>query len=294
MKKFLLSCFLALGLVANAQVTGTKTIGTDYATLAAAFTALNAQGVGAGGATINIPAGYTETAPAGGYQLGNATLNATLSAANPLIIQKSGTGANPVFTAYTGTSTTVDAFFKLAGVDYVTFDGLTLQESTANTTPTALMEYGFSFINLSATDGSQNNTVQNCTVNYLPYTSAVAYTVSTGISFQHTNAAGAAVTPTNATGMHNNNKIYGNTINNAMSCGIYIIGYASTTPFTLRDNNNDVGGSTAATGNIINNLGGFGGTAGGGYITTYGVFFAYGGTTTNISNNVINFSDGGL
>jgi len=55
--------------ISHAQVTGTKTIGTDYATIAAAVTALNTSGVGVGGATINIPAAYTETAPSGGIVL---------------------------------------------------------------------------------------------------------------------------------------------------------------------------------------------------------------------------------
>jgi len=39
-----------------------KTIPGSYATRAAAITNLNAQGVGAGGVTFNVVAGYTETA----------------------------------------------------------------------------------------------------------------------------------------------------------------------------------------------------------------------------------------
>ncbi len=87
MKKVLLASVLGLCTLLDAQVTGSKTIGTDYPTLAAAFAELNATGVGVGGATINIPAGYTETAPIGGFVLGNTMLNASLSATNPLVIK---------------------------------------------------------------------------------------------------------------------------------------------------------------------------------------------------------------
>ena len=90
MRKILLSCCLIAGIAVSAQVTGTKTIGVDYASLDAAFADLNVSGVGVGGATINIPAGYTENAPVGGFLLGSTTLNATLTVANPLIIQKNG------------------------------------------------------------------------------------------------------------------------------------------------------------------------------------------------------------
>ena len=82
-KVYLLLLTILFAATINAQVTGTKTIGVDYPTIAAAISALNTQGVGAGGATINVPAGYAETAPAGGYLLGTTLLNASLSAANP-------------------------------------------------------------------------------------------------------------------------------------------------------------------------------------------------------------------
>src|SRR5690349_4493233 len=55
---------------ANAQLTGTINVPGSYATLAAAITALNTQGVGAGGVTINLLAGNPQTASAGGYVIG--------------------------------------------------------------------------------------------------------------------------------------------------------------------------------------------------------------------------------
>jgi hypothetical protein len=52
-----LGLVLLTTLSAQAQLTGTKTIPGSYATLAAAITDLNAQGVGAGGVTFNIAGG---------------------------------------------------------------------------------------------------------------------------------------------------------------------------------------------------------------------------------------------
>src|SRR6187402_640763 len=107
-KTILFSCILAVCFItaAHAQVTGPKSIPGDYANLATAITDLNTNGVGAGGATISIAGGYTETAPAGGFVLGSATLNGSLSVSNLLVFQKSGGGANPLLTAFTPGTTT--------------------------------------------------------------------------------------------------------------------------------------------------------------------------------------------
>ena len=67
-----------------AQLTGTKTIPGDYATITAAVTDLNTVGVGAGGVTFNVAAGYTETITAG------ITITATGTAGNTITFQKSG------------------------------------------------------------------------------------------------------------------------------------------------------------------------------------------------------------
>ncbi|MBL0068248.1 MAG: hypothetical protein IPP39_07065 [Chitinophagaceae bacterium] len=80
MKKYLSFLLIFSSINVNAQLTGIKTIPGDYATITAAITALNASGVGAGGVTFNIAAGYTET--------GNNTITATGTSANPLIFQK--------------------------------------------------------------------------------------------------------------------------------------------------------------------------------------------------------------
>jgi len=295
MKKILLTSLVALGTCVTAQVTGTKTIGVDYPTLLAAFADLNAQGVGTGGAIINLPAGYTETAPTGGFVLGNATLNATLSSTNPLIIQKSGSGSNPIITGGVGsvdltatgnTNLVGDTFFKFVGVDYVTIDGIDLKESSSNTTATTLNERGFAFLNLSATDGSNFNTVKNSKITF---SSLINYS-SVGVYFAHYDASGVAVVPTSVNGTNSSNKVYSNNILNAASNGIAFNGYAATSPYTLYDQNNDIGGTSAATANTISNFGSFA-NDGYGYITSYAVF-ASNQNGTNASYNNITFGQG--
>ncbi len=256
MKKiYLLSIAFFAFLFSHAQVTGTKVIGVDYPTIAAAVTALNTSGVGAGGATINVPAGYTETAPSGGYLLGTTLLNVSLSAANPLTFAKSGTGANPILTAFTGgSSVATDGIFKIAGSDYVTINGIDIRENAANT-GAAQMEWGYALVNLNATgslDGCQNFTLRNCTIT-LDRTNPNG---SFGIYCAHNIATSATVLTVAAVAdAHSNNKFYSNTLTNVTE-GIWLSGYADgTSPYTYYDQNNDVGGASAATGNTVTNLG---------------------------------------
>lgn len=259
MRKLLLFvCVLFLAQVTRAQLTGAKTIPGDYATIAAAITDLNAQGVGAGGVIFNVAAGHTETLA------GRQTITATGTAANTIVFQKSGGGANPVITSYTGTVATpsviADGFIVLAGSDYITFDGIDLQEAAANTTTTTVMEFGYGLFLASATDGCQNNTIRNCniTLNRVQNTAwtAPGYNGSVGIAVANgLYTATGSVTLTAATGSNSFNKFYANTIQNC-NTGIALNGYAAPTPFTLGDTNNDVGGTTPANGNNVLNYGG--------------------------------------
>ena len=77
--------FLFLGLInatSYGQLTGIKTIPGNYATLAAAVADLNAQGVGSGGVTFNVAAGYTETLTS------RLNLTATGTASNQIVFRK--------------------------------------------------------------------------------------------------------------------------------------------------------------------------------------------------------------
>jgi trimeric autotransporter adhesin len=262
MKKIFLLLFVTPYIItAHAQVSGAKTIGVDYPTLNAAIIDLNTVGVGAGGATINVPAGFTETAPANGFVLGSAVLNASLSAANPLIIQKSGSGANPLVSAPVGTSAYVyypnfstDAIFILAGGDYITIDAIDLTESAANTTAVTAMEFGYALVNRNIAapfDGCQNNTIKNCRITLnrqLPTWAAC-------IEASHNTPSNSTARVVTAFGdTHSNNKFYSNHLTNA-AIGISLDGSRVPAPYTFYDQNNDIGGNSPATGNSITNLG---------------------------------------
>src|SRR4051812_28224949 len=102
---------LCTGVVSNAQLTGTITVpSATYPDLASVITAFNGQGIGAGGATINLNSGNPQIAPAGGYKLGSTALNASLSASNPLIFN----GNNNIITGPTGVGTN-DGIWWLMG-----------------------------------------------------------------------------------------------------------------------------------------------------------------------------------
>ncbi|MDO7851083.1 beta strand repeat-containing protein [Hymenobacter convexus] len=231
---------------ARAQLTGTKTIPGDYTTVAAAITALNTGGVGAGGVTFNIAAGYTETlaSPTAG------AITATGTSANPIVFQKSGAGANPVITAGVGTTTGLDAIISLAGSDYVTFNGIDVAENSANTTATSQMEFGYALFRPSATDGCQNNTIRNCVVT-LNKTNAGTIGIA-GLSNPAGSTTTAAATATS--GANSGNKIYGNVVTNAL-IGINFAANSSTTTANY-DQNNEIGSTTAGTGNTVGNFGG--------------------------------------
>ncbi|HPM93106.1 MAG TPA: hypothetical protein PKZ74_09875, partial [Bacteroidales bacterium] len=142
------------------QLTGIKSIPGDYATIEAAITALNAQGVGAGGVTFNVAAGHTETFTT--VTAGLVTASGT--AGNQIIFQKSGAGANPLITAATPGTGTMDYIICLSGADYVTFDGINVQENAANTTSAMQMEWAYAVLKASVDNGSQNNTIKNCAI----------------------------------------------------------------------------------------------------------------------------------
>lgn len=91
-KLFLFLIFITTA-TSFAQLSGTYNIPGDYPSIAAAVADLNSQGVGLGGVTFNVAAGHTETITA------TIVLTATGTSADPIVFQKSGSGANPKITA---------------------------------------------------------------------------------------------------------------------------------------------------------------------------------------------------
>jgi hypothetical protein len=220
----------------NAGITG-----GNFSSFTNAINYINIEGI-CGPLTLNVAAGqtFTENPPA---------LTATGTMANPIIFQKSGSGANPVLVDIQGTSSSTDFGFCISGGDYITFDGIDVNSSTA-TTSTLNLEFGYLLRNSSATNGAQNNTIKNCTVilnkNFVGSSNS-------GCIYSSVSTSQGGFVPTNATGANSNNKYYNLTLSNAQN-GVYLVGNSS-----FPDLNNEIGvagsGCQSAR-NMISNLGG--------------------------------------
>lgn len=262
----------------------TPNLAATYGSLAAAITALNAITAISGPVTITLNPGNPQTAPAGGYIIQFTTISNT--AASPITF----TGSNNTITAFTPQTSgrLYDGIFKLIGADYITIQNFVMQENASNATFTAasnnMTEWAVALLYKSTTDGAQNNTIQNNTISLNR-----SYQNSFAI-YSNTRHAPTTVTTnvdvTNSTsGPNNNNKVYGNTISN-VNMGISFIGAGNAANM---DVGNDIGGSSAATGNSITNWGGA--TAAiGAYFGNSGVFhgvFMNHQKDVNISYNTV-------
>ncbi|MES2480348.1 MAG: T9SS type A sorting domain-containing protein [Bacteroidota bacterium] len=175
----LLTCFKS-----QAILPGVYTIPSPaYLTLASIITILNNEGItGSGNVTINL--NIDQTAPGGGYVLGSAILNATLSATSTLTINGTGLTGKTI-TAPVGSGNN-DAIFSIQGSDFVTINKLHLVESAANTTATTKMEKGYAITKLNSNDGCKTLSIKDCK-----------------ITLDNTNnTAAAGITPYGATGIY--------------------------------------------------------------------------------------------
>ncbi len=220
---FSVTVFFLLNSGSNAQLSGTKSIPGDYATIADAIAALDSLGVGISGVTFNVAAGHTETSS----NLVMAIIG-PISLGAPIIFQKSGVGANPQITAAPGTGTR-DGIILLSGADNVTFDGIDLLDPVSNT-GNAMMEWGYALLRADSLDGSQHNTIKNCNV-----TLQKINTQSIGIYIINENLAGNVITADSSTGFNNNNQIYGCNVSDVD------IGIFAKSTSASRDSNNIIG-----------------------------------------------------
>jgi len=132
------------------------TAGSNFQTFTAAINAANgATGCGAltGPLVFNVSAGQTfnENVPA-------LTASGN-SAINSISFVKSGVGANPKITP-TGSGGSADFGFCISGGDFISINGIDIDASAVTA-----VEYGFLIRNASATNGAQDNTIQNVAVN---------------------------------------------------------------------------------------------------------------------------------
>jgi hypothetical protein len=157
--------FLGLHFCGFSQLSGIKTIPGTYPTFISAVAALNAQGVAPGGVEFQIAAGYVEQNVLG--VVINPTINRP-SKLSPVVFKKQGAGSDPLFVSGTGTNQWTDVMIKLLGVEYVTFDGISLQENPGNNSNSNWVETGFLFDIYSASTtvriGCKYNTIKNCRV----------------------------------------------------------------------------------------------------------------------------------
>ena len=288
----LLSVVLAFaGLVlaspqASAQLAGTRAIPGDYATLEAAITDLNAQGVGSGGVVLNLLAGNPQIAPAGGYRIAVPSAGA----ANPITLQGNGNTITASPAHIVGALN--DAVIRIVGTDHVTVTGFNLLENPANTVPAAgtntQTEWGIALLYASTTDGAQNVTIQGNTIDL-----DRAYQNSFGIYANATHSETApttSATATGPTGGHNGLRVYGNTITDT-NIGI---AYVGPTAAADHDATVDIGGTTPATGNTITNYGSTGTFSG--YVNVSGSvngILVRNVRSANISRNTVESFSGG-
>jgi hypothetical protein len=274
----------------NAQLSGIYTVPGSFPSLAVAINSLNTYGV-AGPVTVNIAAGYTETAISGGYSLYPVVGS---SSVNTVTFRKNGAGANPIIYAYTGgltsSSFTQDVVWRFIGADHITVDRINITD--LNSSNPATMEAGIAFFKRSPNNGCQYNTISNCVITLKKTNNAAgsgsAVGGSRGIDMVNTYPASHHfnIPVTSVNGSHSYNRFYGNLIqdcNFGFSLNSIVNG---TIPAIYHDSYNDIGGTSAVTGNTVVNFGG------GGTLTAAGGIYARGQREINVSNNLVNNNTG--
>jgi|GEM_PF-2111972 len=152
MKKLLLVYFFSVITLFPQGLSGTKTIGIggDYSTFTLAINDLINNGVGNGGVVFNVlPGSYPERI--------SITSFTGSSSNNRVVFQ----GSDSVFLTGIGTSATTDAMVTITGCDYITFDGINIEDG--GTSSADNVEIGY-LITGTATKGSNFVVIQNCSV----------------------------------------------------------------------------------------------------------------------------------
>ena len=280
--------FTVVGPISVTSTTGTATTAT-YANVASAITAINGGVLHTGTIVCSVPSGYTEMAPVGGF-----AITASGTASNTISFVKTGAGTNPIFTANSSliSGTLTDAVFKIIGGDYITIDGFTMLENSANTITTEasnnMTEFGIALFYASTTNGCQNVTIKNNSIDLNRF-----YQNTIGIYAHSKHTATNVTTSATATGPNGGNhnlSITANAITD-VNQGILVFG-----PTAAADHNNGlvIGGSSADA-NTITNFG------------TTGTYFAFVNSIAsvnaisikntknfNVSYNTIVSSNGGV
>lgn len=268
-KLFFTACSIVASMLVSvlswSQVTvtgGTNTtpnLSATYTSLANAITDLNTVTAVSGPVTISLDPANPETAPLGGYIIDYSAATGLSSTNSISIVGNNNTITGANITVAAGLN---DAIFKVVGSDFLTISGFVITEDNTNNVTVAtaatndMHEFGIAIYYKSQTDGAKNVTIQNNTISLnRNYGNAMGiYATSRNSSAAYTTLP-AAADITNASGAHDNLRIYGNTINNVVY-PIYVIGSTTAANFAT---GLDIGGTTALTGNTLTNFGNAGG-----------------------------------
>ncbi len=244
---------------------------TNFQSFDSAFSSLNRRGIDAS-VVFDVSPGLVETAPSNGLRLGSTTLNGSVGAFT-ILFHSAGGGPNPLIKAQN--PGTLMGIVSISGVDNVSFDQIDLIDENANAATS--VRWGYGLFKYSAGDGVQNNTISNCNI-ILNAANTVAssgnlLSGSTGIFVSSSILTSPWTSINSGSTSNSNNKFYGNTISN-VNTGIYLVADPNA---TRADQNNDIGGSAASTGNTIFKVGAAGTTdpAGIRFINQYNFNIAY-------------------
>ena len=204
-------------------LSGTKTIGgvnPDYATFPLAVAALASVGVAPGGVTFNARNGvYTDSVRV--PEIAGASETAQI------VFQKENAADSVVFSVV-GTAGGTDYCWKLHAADWITINGYKFVDggtSSANFT-----EYGVWLTNINNTNGSQHNTIKNCTAS---------------MTASNVNSRGfivsVAIVPISLAGTNSYNKLLNLKVAKARA-GIFLSGYQY---YSVADYGNEIGSEVA-------------------------------------------------
>ncbi len=243
------------------MASGTYTVGAsgNFSNLTEAVANINHRGI-SGPVTLSLTDALYDTTVAGGKNIFPVMLGpvAGNSSVNTITIQSAlssstlsyrgvnnGNGGNQGSpTVFTATS---EPILALVGTDYVTVKNLNLQ-----TTANGLVDRAILIANNSATDGAQNNVIENISATLLR-------TNTSSIAIQQV----VASTPTAATGANSNNTFRNFSISNSYT-GVFLSGNAA-----FPDLSCVIGNTSPTTFNLIG--GATAGDLGGGTATPYGI-----------------------
>jgi hypothetical protein len=272
---------LLLSGTAFAQLSGVKYIDNtgsgDYISFTLAITDLNTQGVGSGGVIFRVLTGQT-------FNENPPPITATGTSTDPITFVKWGAGANPIIIPSVAGTLTVasaggngDVIIKIVGGDYITFDGIDVQDNAGFSGAGPCFDYGYMLVKVNGTDACKYVVIRNSNITLKKTTQ-----YSCGLGILNIDNTGSAVTVTTTGGRCEYISIYSNNITNSYE-GIYHAGYADavTDSFKLYDQNIEIG---IGGGNTITN---FGGAA----LPVYGIYSIY-ANNLKINNNFIHGGTG--